>query len=360
MVALAVLVPQVLGVVMLHSAGQLGIDDVGAGEFSGAMARQLGWLAVGVGAGWIAAVTPLAAWRRMAAPAVAGALGLLLLGLALDPGSAEATGRDRWPVDALRSGAGEAAKIALVLGGAAWFGEGKWSRAVLAAVALVVPVLVRPDLGMAVVLAAMAWAMGHVAGASRREMAVGAVLTLAGLGGWFGFGPGFPDEVREAGPGWGAASPQDLALVALGSGGWEGLGLGAGRMKMLYMPSAHTDFVFPMIGEELGLPATLLVTACVGALAFAGLRISSRAGDGFGRALGVGAVVAVSGQGLLHVAAATGGWPGGGVPLPFVSSGGADLVASWVAVGWIANLAREGARPREVEPWWRQVPEVAG
>jgi cell division protein FtsW len=151
----------------------------------------------------------------------------------------------------------------------------------------------------------------------------------------------------------GVGLQQRIAEIALGSGGLHGMGLGAGRMKMLYMPFAHTDFVFPMIGEELGLGGAMLVLACFAVFAMSGLAIAQRASDRFGQVLGVGLTIMIAGQALLNIAVTTGSFPNTGLPLPFVSYGGSNLVASLVATGLLVNLARRQTRIAPVSrPWW--------
>jgi len=359
MLALAVLVLLVLGVLMLLSTGRFGSEGADLGDRHGPLRRHLTWMAVGAGAGLAGALAPLTGWRRMAGPGIIVAM--LCLVLCFVPGiGREWNGDRRWvEVWGLRSQPSEWAKIALALGMASCLGDrSRWVRAGVLAVVLAALVLWQSDLGTAAVLGSMTLAMFQVAGASRWGMAAGAGLSGVAVAAWLWAGPGLPERAREIWPGGGEASAQTVAQVALGSGGWEGLGLGAGRMKMLYMTSAHTDFVLPMIGEELGLPATLLVSGCFAALALAGLRIAARAADGFARVLGVGLVVALAGQGALNLAVSTGCWADTGVPMPFVSYGGSNLVMSWLAVGLIVNVARESGRRRPEEPWWRQQPVV--
>ena len=125
-------------------------------------------------------------------------------------------------------------------------------------------------------------------------------------------------------------------------------------MKMLYMPFAHTDFIFPMIGEELGLGATLLVVLCFVAFTVMGLMIAMHAPDRFGQLLGTGIVMLVAIQAALNIAVTTAVFPNTGLPLPFVSYGGSHLVASLVGVGILLNLYRQGRVQVQEDPLLRR------
>lgn len=140
---------------------------------------------------------------------------------------------------------------------------------------------------------------------------------------------------------------QWTALLALGSGGTFGRGLGEGRLKMLYMPFAHTDFIFPMIGEELGVMFTLLVVLAFLLIAIAGGVIAMNAPDRFGLILGVGLVSFLVYQAALNIAVTTASFPNTGLPLPFVSYGGSALLASMAAIGVLLNIYRQS---REATP----------
>jgi cell division protein FtsW len=130
------------------------------------------------------------------------------------------------------------------------------------------------------------------------------------------------------------------SLIALGSGGLTGVGLGASRQKWMYVPNAHTDFIFSILGEELGLLGELAVLLAFGLLIFAGVRVATRAPDVFGRLLAAGIVSWFGLQALVNLGAVTGLLPITGVPLPFLSYGGSSLVVSLAAVGILWNIAR--------------------
>jgi cell division protein FtsW len=131
------------------------------------------------------------------------------------------------------------------------------------------------------------------------------------------------------------------SLIALGSGGWTGVGLGAGRAKWLFLPNAHTDFIFAIIGEELGLVGCLLVVGLFVAFAMLGTRTALRAPDRLGMLLAAGITAWVVGQAAINIAAVIGLLPVSGIPLPFISFGGSALVFTMVAAGILGNVARQ-------------------
>jgi cell division protein FtsW len=140
---------------------------------------------------------------------------------------------------------------------------------------------------------------------------------------------------------------------AVGSGGWFGVGLGASRQKWGYVPNDTTDFIFAILGEELGLVGTLCVSLLYGGLAFAGLRIARRAGDTFIRLAAAGATAWIVGQAIVNIAAVLGLLPITGVPLPLVSSGLSSLLVTMVALGMLMSFAKR-------EPGAQQALAAAG
>jgi len=134
------------------------------------------------------------------------------------------------------------------------------------------------------------------------------------------------------------------SLIALGSGGFTGVGLGASRQKWEYVPNAHTDFIFSILGEELGLLGEIVVLLAFGSLLYAGIVIATRTTDVFGRLLASGIVAWFGLQTLVNLGAVTGLLPVTGVPLPFLSYGGSSLVVSLAAVGVLVSIARAPSR----------------
>jgi cell division protein FtsW len=139
-----------------------------------------------------------------------------------------------------------------------------------------------------------------------------------------------------------AGLQQWQALIAWGSGGIEGLGLGNGRQKMLYLPYAHTDFIFPMIGEELGLRVSLLVVFLFVVIIVCGTLIALHAKDRFGLLLGSGIVTLLALQAAVNIGVTTSLLPNKGLPLPFISYGGSNLAVCLFSVGLLLSIYRQG------------------
>jgi cell division protein FtsW len=138
-----------------------------------------------------------------------------------------------------------------------------------------------------------------------------------------------------------AGLQQMQALIAWGSGGMEGLGLGNGRQKMLYLPYAHTDFIFPMIGEELGLRISLLVVFLFVVVIVCGIMVALHAKDRFGLLTATGVISLIALQAAVNIGVTTSLLPNKGLPLPFISYGGSNLVACLFGVGLLLNIYRQ-------------------
>ena len=136
------------------------------------------------------------------------------------------------------------------------------------------------------------------------------------------------------------------ALIGLGSGGIFGEGLGQGVQKIFYLPEAHTDMIFAIVGEELGLLGTAAVILAYAAFAWAGLRVALSCKDAFGKRLAAALVILVCGQAAINLAAVLSLAPLTGIPLPFVSYGGSNLVVQLASVGILLNIAANGSRAR--------------
>jgi len=139
-----------------------------------------------------------------------------------------------------------------------------------------------------------------------------------------------------------AGLQQMQALIAWGSGGIDGLGLGNGRQKMSYLPYAHTDFIFPIVGEELGLRFSLLVILLFVLIIVCGMTIALHARDRFGLLVASGVVSLLGFQAAINIGVVTSLLPNKGLPLPFVSYGGSNLVVALFGVGLLLNIYRQG------------------
>lgn len=317
--------------------------------------RQLIWAAVGIPAMLVASRLSVRTWRRLAIPAVL--LALVLLALVLVPGiGVEVNGNRNW-IDVggpFRLQPAEAAKLALVLWGAEVLTRkrarlGEWRELLIplmpVTALILLLVLAGGDLGTAVVLMAITGALLFVAGAPLRLFAV---LTAAAVSVVVYLSVTAPHRLDRFDT-WlnpSAADPlgnglqYQHGLYALGSGGWWGLGLGASREKWGRLPEAHTDFIYAVIGEELGLAGTLTVLLLFGVLIYTGIRIALRSADPFVRLAASAATAWFGVQALVNIGAVLGMLPIAGLPLPLVSYGGAALLITLVGVGMLLSFAR--------------------
>lgn len=319
--------------------------------------RQAIWVVLGaIGLG-IASRVDYQRWRRTAVPLLC--LSFVLLALVLVPGVGRTSGGStRWiGVGMIRVQPSELAKLALLLFVADLAvrrcDQMADRRAVLRPVGMVTVglgglVMLQPDMGTTSLLVLVALVVVFVAGARLRALA----LAGAGIGAgalmlawiepyrWdrmFAFLNPWSDLGNT---GYQVAQ----SMVALGTGHFTGTGLGASRAKWGFLPNAHTDFIFAIIGEELGLLGTLLVVALFTAFAFLGVRVAIEAPDRFGTLVAAGITAWIVGQAVVNMGAVTGSMPVTGVPLPFVSFGGSSLVVAMVAVGILMNIARQQRR----------------
>jgi len=138
-------------------------------------------------------------------------------------------------------------------------------------------------------------------------------------------------------------------MIALGSGGFFGVGLGESVQKIYYLPEASTDMIFAIVGEELGLIGAAGVIAAFAVFAYAGFNIALQCRDPFGKRLAAGITALICGQAAVNVSAVMGIAPLTGIPLPFVSYGGSSLVVGLAAVGILLNIASNHAVVRETE-----------
>jgi cell division protein FtsW len=249
----------------------------------------------------------------------------------------------------------EIAKIAVILFLAYWFARyEKTSSSLLQGfvfpLLIIAPVLglilAEVDLGTTALLGVTAFVVMFVAGAN--PFLLGAV-SIAGLGGIIFLATqisermsrlaAFVDPQRFKDD---AGLQQMQALIAWGSGGMEGLGLGNGRQKMLYLPYANTDFIFPMIGEELGLRVSLLVVFLFVIVIVCGMMIALHAKDRFGLLLGCGIVSLLGLQAAVNMGVTTSLLPNKGLSLPFISYGGSNLAECLFGIGLLLNIYRQG------------------
>lgn len=350
----------VVGFIMLVSTCVFSADAPEADGYREARKQALS-LGVGLCVLWAAAMIDYRFWKRHVWTILVAVCFFLLLCFVPVIG-VEANGERRWiGFGPARIQPSEMAKFAVAVFLAYWFSRhpdcGKdLVRGFLLPLAIAaVPiglVLFEVDIGTTAVISASAMLVLFIAGVDWKYLS-GLVLTgvIAFLG-MLSYAPNrmerimaFLDPEKHK---LGAGFQQWISLMAFGSGGMGGRGIGEGRLKMLYMPFAQTDFIFPMIGEEMGLIATLLVVLAFITIAVSGFVIAFHAPDRFGALLAVGLVAVLSFQAFVNIGVTTSILPNKGITLPFVSYGGSSLVMALFAVGILVNIYRQG-QPREDE-----------
>lgn len=347
-----------LGLVMIYSASSAA-DYVKLGDSAYHLKRQFGWVALG-----IAALVLLDRWdyRRLRS-LVWGVWWVSMAGLlAVAAWGVEAHGARRWLSVAGQSiQPSEYAKLACILVFAyvmtEWrVGRMPWKDAVTRLLGSSLPVIglviAQPDMGTAMSIAVPLFLvlviggldMGHLTGV----FLVGVGLALVGMlavpyraARFFSFLDPWADP---QGDGYQIIQ----GLLAFGAGGPDGVGLGLSRQKFFYLPAAHTDFIYAIVGEELGLSGTLGVIAGFALFAYAGFRVAATAKDPFGRVVAGGLTSMIVVQAMMNMMAVTKLMPVTGIPLPFVSFGGSSLTLALACVGIIASVSRFGSRLRSV------------
>lgn len=340
-----------LGLLMVLSASSvLSIRQFGSPY---TLAQRQGLFAIaGVVLMLIATRIPIAWWRRMAWPSLIAAFALLGAVLVI---GVEVSGQRNWIdiIGPFRLQPSEFAKLAIILWSADLLTRkqatiNRWSHLLVPLLPvtglMLLLVLLEGDVGNTLLLAIIVGGVLFAAGAPLRLFAVLgaagllaiAALTIAAPYRMSRFTSWLDPGADRLGDGWQVTQGQ----YALGTGGWWGVGLGASREKWGSLPEAHTDFIFPVIGEELGLIGTLTVLVLFGVIAFVAFRIVQSATDPFMRlaAAGIGTWIIV--QAVVNIGAVLSLLPITGVPLPFVSYGGSSLIPLLVAIGMLLSFAR--------------------
>jgi cell division protein FtsW len=345
-----------LGLVMVMSAASVS-DLRTSGSAWDSFSRQALFALAGVVVMFAVFRQHYGVWRRLATPFLLLSFGLLAL--VLVPGvGVGANGATRWlGAGPLRLQPSELAKLAMILWSARWLAiernhdvireDPRVLRPVLLALGgCAVLLLLQPNLGTLIITAGAVGAVVFLSGASLARLAgwcalgVGAALAAAVLEPYrFRRLQGFLDPWADpANTGYQTVQ----SLVGIASGGFTGVGLGASRAKWGFLPEAHTDFIFAIIAEELGLVGALAVLGLFVALGYFGIRAAMRAPDTFGMLLAAGITTWFVMQAVVNLGAVVGLLPITGVPLPFVSYGGTSLVVNLTAMGVLLSVARQG------------------
>jgi len=343
-----------LGITMLASTNYYLDPAKGGGETYRNVWGQVKWLVLGVAVLVAAALTNYQRLHHLRWWLFGLTLVAMLACLSEIMGK-EVGGARRWL--ALPGGLGgqpsEFAKIALIIALAAWYSTHQATVKTFRTGAFI-PLLIigallgafwlQRDLGNAILIGGVALAVMFTAGTRIWHLML---LFIMGVGGATLAVLAIPNRVARIkaflDPTANELSlQQTISKIALGSGGLQGRGLGEGRMKLSYLPEAHTDFIFPMVGEELGFIGTGLTVLTFVILIASGMCIATYAPDRFGKLLGMGLITLLGSEALLNMGVTTALLPNKGLPLPFVSYGGSALLAACLILGILVNIHRQG------------------
>ncbi len=339
------------GLVMVLSASNVE-SYTRAGSSYAVFVQQLAYCGFGLVLFWLGMRTPVRMLR--------GTSGLfllvcvLLLAMVLSPVGAEINGAQKWlRLGPLSLQPSEPTKLALALWGShvlitkrALLRQWRHLLVPLVPMAVVVFALVmlQPDLGttitLAIVLLALLWfggAPGELFGAIVIAAVAGAVV-LAGIAGYRS--ARIESFLHPGADPQGAAYQARQAMFSLADGGWWGVGLGQSSAKWDYLPNAHNDFIFAIIGEELGFLGCLVVLLLFGTLAYVGIRIAARNTDPWIKLVAATVTTWLVGQAAINIGYVVGLLPITGIPLPLISSGGTSIALTMLAFGLLANFAR--------------------
>lgn len=347
---LAVIVMLVIGIVMLFSTGAFARDAHGDPIYF--VKRQSMWLSIGLVACCAAACTDYHVWQKWW-KALFGIAVVMLMVCFVFP---KINGSHRWiKIGGFSFQPSEIGKIAAAAFLAAWFSQhvDKSKKLMegfvfpLGIVGILMGLIAcEIDLGTTALIGATAILTMFVAGTN---LAYLCSLAATGVGAILFAAIKIPERLDRLMAFMDLEKYKDTTghqqlqgLIAFGSGGVNGLGLGNGRQKMEFLPFAHTDFIFPMIGEELGLIFTLLVVFCYIIFIICGIAIALNARDRFGMLFGFALVVMMAMQAAMNIGVTTALLPNKGIALPFISYGGSSLVFSLMGVGILLNIYRHG------------------
>ncbi|VGO11510.1 putative peptidoglycan glycosyltransferase FtsW [Pontiella desulfatans] len=347
-----VLILVTLGVLVLASASSAKYDD--ASYF---VKRQLIWLAFAFIAAAVAARFDYRAYQKLAIPIAA--FSVLLLILVRIPGiGSYINGSWRWiRIGPITIQPSEISKVAVILLFSWWLARNQrrideLKRGIVVPFVLLgcfaLPIIVEPDFGTTMLVSTVAVSMMFLGGVSIAPLLIIGAIGLLGVGVLIFQNPermsrilAFLDPQKyEKDKAWQLIN----SLRAFAGGDVGGVGFGNSMQKYNYLPEAHTDFIFPIIGEELGLVASLLVIVMYVVLFVLGLRIALNARDDFGRLLAFGITLMITIQALINFAVVTGCVPTKGLALPFISYGGSSLVISGVMIGILVNVAHSSMK----------------
>ena len=348
-----------VGVVMVYSASAIVAADRFHDPFF-FLKKQLFWAVLGLGCLWGGMLLDYRWLERMVTPLLVLSFVLLVLVL-VPPFGQSINGTRRWfhlgPVSFQPV---ELAKFSLVLYLASFltrrqeviarFTEGLLPI-LLVAGGMAALTLLQPDLGNSLALIILTLALAYMAGARVVHMAAIAGCALPVVIALVAMKPyRWRRMVAFMNP-WDDPQGSGFQIIqsylALGSGGWLGVGLGDSKQKLFYLPEPYTDFIFAIIGEELGLVGATAIVALFALVIWRGLRAGLRAPDAFGAYLGLGLTIMLATQTLVNLGVVTGALPTKGLPLPFISFGGSALLMTLFSAGVLLNISQHGTGDRE-------------
>jgi len=314
--------------------------------------KQAMWAVIGLFAMFVVMKLNFNKLRDLAVPLTL--LSIVCLILVVTPLGVDVKGSSRWfNLGPLRFSPSELSKVALVLFLArsldikldkiTSFSKGIAPYLVMLALVCGL-IMLQPDLGTAFTIAGTVFLMLMVAGAEWIHLAL---ITLVGIGAValaIIFEPYRMERVTAFINPWKYASDEGFqtiqSLYALGSGGLFGMGLGRSRQKFFYLPEQHTDFIFAILGEELGFIGASLVVGLFLLFAWRGFKIAINAPDNFSRLLAAGITIMITFQAAINIAVVSGALPVTGITLPFISYGGTSLLFTMIGVGLLLNISR--------------------
>lgn len=293
-------------------------------------------------------------YRRLKSPAFVFMITGIVLGMlvAVHLGGVDANGAKRWLQLGVKFQPSEFAKLVSVVMVAAYIGPRLDRSKPVSLLSWPVGMLLvmggfvykQPDMGTALVIVGIGIVLYILAGISRQELGALAVLGAAGVVELIFAASYRAERITAWLDPWSYQQTSGYqtiqGLLAIGSGGFFGTGLGMGYSKFNYLPEAHNDFAFAVLCQEMGFVGCVLVLFLLGWLAWYGIKIALSAADGFGVMLGTGLTLLVVGQAIGNIAMVSGVIPVAGVPLPFISFGGTSLIMNMMAVGILVNIGR--------------------
>lgn len=317
--------------------------------------RQLLWALIGIVAMIVVMKINYLRLREFALPLMVVAIVSLIL--VITPLGIETNGSSRWlgieSVSFARFSPSEVAKLAMVMFLARTMEINlnkmkDFKSGILPYLGLIAficgLIMIQPDLGTAFAIAGTAFFMMMVAGAKASHLGMIALAGMGAVGGLIAVAPYRMERFTAFLNPWKYASDEGFqtiqSLYALGSGGLFGMGLGRSRQKFFYLPEQHTDFIFAIIGEELGFIGAALIIALFVLFAWRGFKIAIYAPDTFGNLLAAGITTMIVFQAAINIGVVAGALPVTGITLPFISHGGSSLLFTMIGVGLLLNISR--------------------